>query len=123
MAKRKPVPDTPAMFEVDPVEREPRATRVKETYRPIPDQMARLHADFPGIDLEEELVKFREWHGARGTKFVNHYLALRTWLRNVKKFEERDRARKLNDKYRPPKAGLTPAPVYNPSEKLSKEPF
>lgn len=120
MAKRKPQPNTIAMFDVAPVEREPRATRVKQDYRPTPDEMSKCRTSYPTVNLEEELEKFREWHGAKGTKFVNHYLAFRTWLRNIKKFEERDKARALARKYRP---GLEKAQPYNPSADLSKEPF
>ena len=39
-----------------------------------------------GVDLKNEVLKFTDYHGAKGSKFVDWNLALNTWLRNAVKF-------------------------------------
>lgn len=126
MATRKKAPETMPMFDIPATEREPRATRVKENWRPTPDQMAKCRKDFPTVDLDEELEKFRDHHMAKGSKFVDHYRALRTWLRNARDWQNKDHRHRASSRARPQKDGLTPPqpfPVYNPAERLGKEPF
>lgn len=126
MAARKKAPDTLAMFDVPTEEREPRATRLRESWRPTPEEMAKLRADYRDLDIDAELEHFRDYHMAKGSKMVSWYRALRTWLNNQRKWNAKDRRVQAINRANPPKAGLTPAqpfPVYNPGRDLGKEPF
>lgn len=123
MATRKKTPDTMAMFEVPAIEREPRATRVKPNWKPTPEQMAKCRADFPTVNLDEELEKFLDHHIARGNKFVDHYRALRTWLRNARDWQTKDRRVQAMNRARPVHPGFTPPQPYNPAEQLRRDPW
>lgn len=121
--KRK-APETLAMFDVAPTEKESRATRLKESWRPTPEQMAKCRADFPTVELDEELEKFRDFHMAKGSKFVDWYRALRTWLRNARDWQVKDRKTQAIRRARPVHPGFTPPQPYNPAVALRKdEPF
>jgi hypothetical protein len=106
------------MFEVPQVEKpEPRKTRLKEGWKPLPAQMAKVRADFPEQNIDEQLEAFRDWHGARGSKFVDWYLAFRTWLRNDRIF--REKARRAGPERRLPNGQPFTRPTqYNPAEEL-----
>lgn len=124
MAKKrlKEFEDVP-MLDVAALPPEPvetRATRLKETWRPTPEEMHKIRVDFPTVDVDEELEKFMDWHLAKGTKHVIWYRALRTWLRNARDF--REKGRRTPVRKGPPGSPIQEtAPVYNPAEALRQD--
>lgn len=118
MAKRKTDYDVP-MLDAPVVEKEVRATRLKESWRPTPEQMAKARADFPMLDLDEELEKFMDHHIAKGSKMVDWYRALRTWLRNARDWRDKDR-RTPAAKTAPGSPVQATGPVYNPAADLGE---
>lgn len=121
MAKRKAAPATIPMFDIEASEREPRRSRLRENWRPTPEQMAKARADFPTVDLDAEFEKFQDYHMGKGTTMVDWYRALRTWLRNARDWQDKDRKQQAVNRARPPRAGFTPAQPYNPAVTLRKE--
>lgn len=64
-----------------------------------------------GLDLERELEAFTDFHQSRGSVFKDWDAALRTWLRNARRFQ------------RPTPATLPPSGVAAKRTKLSAERF
>jgi len=79
---------------VPPTGDRPKRTRVKRVdTRPYPDDLDPSKADLDcatreRVDLAAELPRFRDHHLARGSKFLDWHAALRTWLRNARKFAD-----------------------------------
>ena len=70
-----------------------RGTRLPQDWMPDPSAQERLQAKHPGIDLETELEKFRDYWAARsGAKAVkaDWQAAWRLWLRNAEEFAKRN---------------------------------
>ncbi|MBC3838734.1 MULTISPECIES: helix-turn-helix domain-containing protein [Klebsiella pneumoniae complex] len=51
-------------------------------FKPSPDHIA--IASEKGINIETELLNFRDYHQARGTKLIDWNSAFRVWLRNAR---------------------------------------
>ena len=41
---------------------------------------------FPGVDVEREYAKFRDWRAAKGRRFKDDRAAFRNWLRKAEEF-------------------------------------
>ncbi|MFU8516930.1 helix-turn-helix domain-containing protein, partial [Klebsiella quasipneumoniae] len=51
-------------------------------FKPLADHIA--IASEKGINIETELLNFRDYHQARGTKLIDWNSAFRVWLRNAR---------------------------------------
>jgi len=74
-----------------------------------PNENNRATAEKQGVDLEQELASFKDYHGAKGSKFKNWNLALNTWLRNASKFSRAGNVHAFPGKPRPKHTGLDQA--------------
>lgn len=65
----------------------------RKTKHAMPDDFApnetnaRIASEL-GVDLYNEVLKFSDHHGAKGSKYLDWNLALNTWLRNAAKFAQ-----------------------------------
>lgn len=70
-----------------------RGTRLPKDWMPDPSAQERLQAKHPGLDLETELEKFRDyWAASSSAKAVkaDWQAAWRFWLRNAEEFAKRN---------------------------------
>lgn len=65
-----------------------RATKIPATWEPTDDHLKR--ALELGVQVITEAEKFRNHHGAKGSKFVNWNLAFTNWLINAGEYRQRD---------------------------------
>ena len=65
-----------------------RATKIPATWEPTDDHLKR--ALELGVQVITEAEKFRNHHGAKGSKFVNWNLAFTNWLINAGEYKKRD---------------------------------
>jgi hypothetical protein len=68
---------------------QPSATPGKHTYFPstfAPNDDNRANAQKLRLNLEQELIAFKEFHLSKGNRFIDWHFALNTWLRNARKF-------------------------------------
>lgn len=67
--------------------RKARATAVPDGWQPPSDVRSDLEAKYPQLNISQEADKFTEWHGAKGSKFVDHAKAFRLWCRNAVRYQ------------------------------------
>lgn len=82
-------PDTRVQVTVrEPKEnRKKRAEPVPDGWQPADDLRSDLTAKYPRLNISQEAEKFVDWHGAKGSKFVDHAKAFRLWCRNADRFQ------------------------------------
>lgn len=80
--------------------REPKENRksrpVPDGWRPADHLRSELAAKYPTLNISQEAEKFVEWHGAKGSKFVDHAKAFRLWCRNAVKYQAEKPAKKAD---------------------------
>jgi len=77
--------ETETEAEVDSAKKSRRKTRIAAEFDPRPEE--KLLADDLGIDFEPQLQAFKDHHEAKGSLMADWNAALRTWLRNAKRWE------------------------------------
>ena len=63
-----------------------RRRQVPDDWQPTPVLADELTSAYPGLNIGQEVAKFRDWHGARGSTFVDHGKAFRNWCRKASEF-------------------------------------
>jgi hypothetical protein len=71
--------------EEDSANQSRRKTRIAAEFDPRPEE--KLLADDLGIEFEPQLQAFKDHHEAKGSLMADWNAALRTWLRNAKRWE------------------------------------
>lgn len=67
-----------------PADKRTRGTQIPKGYEPTGAHI--VMASELGVNLSEEFQSFRDYHTAKGSVFKDWDAALRTWIRNAKKF-------------------------------------
>ncbi len=67
-----------------------RGSQIPDSWEPTEKHVAK--ADETNIDLADSVARFRDHHIAKGSVMKSWDAAFNTWLRNAKKFQDRDRA-------------------------------
>jgi len=65
----------------------------KETFYPHSLNITDTHkalAKELGLVVDDELIKFKEWHLAKGSKFVRWDMAFNSWLRKASEFNQKN---------------------------------
>lgn len=70
--------------------RKPVETPIPEDF--APNEAARALAASLGLDLADQVARWRDKAAAKGWRWADHQAALRTWLRNAAEFRARDLA-------------------------------
>lgn len=90
-----PPQDSPGLTElkakVDKATRKQRSIAMPDGWQPRDDE--RRKASEIGVDCDAQVEKFRDYHTAKGSRFVNWDAAFRTWLGNAKGFARHAPAR------------------------------
>lgn len=67
----------------------------------VPNETNQRLAKESGVDLAIEAAKFQDYHGSKGSRFVDWNLALNTWLRNAGKWAKPSNVHAFPGKPRP----------------------
>jgi uncharacterized protein YdaU (DUF1376 family) len=90
-----PVTDSDSDVDTDKKNRAKRSTSFPDGYQPN-----QSHKDFAislGVNLREAFAAFRDFHQSKGSAFKDWDAALRTWLRNERKFDKSSPTRRPAD--------------------------
>ncbi|MGJ8524309.1 hypothetical protein LMG33818_000017 [Halomonadaceae bacterium LMG 33818] len=64
--------------------REKKSTQLPEDFQP--NDTAKRKAESSGLNIQEQLEYFKDYHAARGSTFKDWQAAFRTWLNNANRF-------------------------------------
>jgi DNA-binding transcriptional ArsR family regulator len=89
--KRDDQPDTAVQVTVrEPKEKQKvrRASSMTERWEPGSENLSRIKAKHPNLDVQSEVEKFRDHYISKGEKRVDWDASLRTWCRNAEQWSK-----------------------------------